>query len=539
MTIYFSWANEEDVFNVKKHSSVDIKIVKLIIQQKEGEICSAQIWTPDFSLPVDGRQFVYISAEMNGEISPLFKGRLKGIPIQADDYLKIIEFTAEPTNSNERIKNFIQSEKGLPKPHALCFSNEEELKPSDYLESINKLFYWDRVSHGVSLMDYFEGKKEINVDKNIFASSLKMKLSHLPFDSIRCQVHADWLQEGEGEVNIGTEISKGLDSKIISTLTPKIMMKMWPREGMKIGRAGYQILKSELEEIDISENSKLGIRSDFTKSLEFVKDGEKSKVRFKIGFLRPLLNIYWSYKQKRHEIAEFNLFGRHQLAGRNKSQEKKLNILLYGIDEIPDQNLKGSFFETELGKSVLVEACQRAKAHLLASFRCVEFEFKVPFGIFKEIDLDTTVCLAHPQFPEQLIRGKIIDYQVFCEFDQRYISVRMASSIGEGEEGKVDLKLGHKEALEGELDLASLSAKDFVSELSFKNLAHQQYEQLLLQENLDEEVASEILKKYQTSFYLRLKDLRTTYKKKRHFYYNSEGTISCPQQIDIQQLNRD
>ncbi len=171
MQIYFSWVEGNQPLDIPENLyQEDLKIFKLTISQREGEVALAKAWIPPHS--VIKNSWAIISCEDNDKkYRILFQGRPLGFPRRIDKDFLEIELSAEPFDAKQQLEEWAERLK-VPILYDPLFIERGDQNPVNGLEARSELFYWDRCTGKVSLSNLFEGKREVDLSQYVLADTL-------------------------------------------------------------------------------------------------------------------------------------------------------------------------------------------------------------------------------------------------------------------------------------------------------------------------------------------------------------------------------
>ncbi|MCX7338349.1 MAG: hypothetical protein NTX76_03590 [Alphaproteobacteria bacterium] len=575
--LYCAWAKPGDAFDPAIHLREDIKIFSLSITQREGEVAIARILVCQKEAMADGGLWAFFSWQDDDGITLLFSGKRVGFPrgISKSVALKDlteIEFSAEPIDAQQQLGVMAESLKVRPFYDDLFILGRDQ-NPVNVLEARTTLFCWDRASGRLGLSDIFQGARVRDLGSHILSDSLKISLGDVPLDSVSVELSAEWIQCGQGDVNIYPRIARAFPKGLVNTLTPKQMQNDWPKVGDKIGPAlsrkqsGYQVVASSLRLMHPPSTGVLGIYPTVTPEVTVFDGREKKAVRLRRSWFRGELVLHWIYRQKRREVVHFVVRQNTQLSGKIKAAHKTLKIGLQAIDQDGkgdgNGDGKASFFITDRGRQAVEHAMEVARAHLAFSARCIEVEFQVPFDRVKDISLDESVSIVAPQIPGGRLVGKVIDYRLGMAADKMIGWIRLG--VAPGVENSVKeagnlLEVGcyaesdysvdgdfcgvtpggivyeeyrNQQPTEGVLCPQNLTVHDIVEDVRVSGDAEEQTRFLVQnQYPVLDDARAEVFRQ-PTALDVRLKDLRTTDVAEHHIDVTVVGFWSAPQQIQL------
>lgn len=504
MVLFATWSHSESFgpgsSTISPHPpALDILGVK--IQQREGEVASAQLIVPR-ETPIHSDFWITLwhnPQNVVGDVSsksaiPLFYGRCVGIPSVLDEYIKKIEYLAIPIDVDAQHNLLIQhlKEQGHVDERFICPHHRHN--PAEYLEATPNLFCYHRVTHKVILSNLFEGREVRHLKDQILSGGLVLKLVDNPLSAIKLRISQEWVQEAQGEINLMPCIESRFPQGFINTLTPQSLLSTWPQTGQILGRSGYAVERSSLRMIQPNVLGGNGIYPTLTLPIQ----GH----RFQRAWLGGELVVSWHYRQKRREILMMEIQQVTQLPSMQVKAPRTLNLKLRERKVLSS----GSFFETSEGKSAIGHGIKIAQCHLAYSSRAVEVSVEIPFEEGIQLHLDQSIEVVHDCLPGGRVRGKIVSYILERGGTKALATLKIALSVGVG-------PLNEKEDVLNELEMEKpdginapemLNGKDFLEDLIIQNTAEEQL--LYLSKAKD---PTQLPQEGVTRIGIGLKDLRT------------------------------
>jgi len=542
MITSFAWHREGEEFDSKQHQRCDLEILELIIDQREGEVALATVVVSQLKLPPRESRHVYIS--IGGNL--LFSGRLIGVPVKINKDLVSIELTSEPLDATVQLQKLAVDLKQPPFWDEAFVDFSEQDNPAEWLEARNTLFAWDRSKGTVCMSDLFQGRKTLDLTNIFFTDSLKVRLAETPLSQISVNLTVEWTQEGSGEISLGPKIAAAFPGGIMNTLTPQALYSTWPKEGQKLGKSGFWVIKSHLKEVTPPKTGILDIYPTLTP--EFLTWDERNQMpkkrRSKRYWMQGTLVLGWQYRQKRKETVHFTLRQITQLDGTIRPLRRTLSLRL---QEVANSH-ESTFFLTHRGRQAIEHALERARAHLAASARCLEVEMVLPYEVGFELSMDLSIRLVDPRLPGGEMVGKVVAYRLYQDGLKAEAWVRLAASIGGTADQPVPLKYYYyveptygdtaipyhhqtvtgliyenytdQRPTEGVLEIRDLSVDDIVREVSISYDAEKQIHVLQRQQYPVRQNVKHVLEEIPTVVSLDLLSLKTQAVAEHTIYLN-------------------
>lgn len=555
MTTYFAWSREGERFDPEIHGRCDLDILELTIDHREGEVALATVIVAQRKLPPWNQRHVYIS---DGE-NLLFSGRLVGLPAKIDSDLISLELTAEPLDAAAQLQILASELKQSPFWDPAFVEPIEEEKPAEWLEARSALFAWNRLNGTVCISDLFQGRYRLDLTDVFFEDSLKVSLAETPLSRISVNLTAEWIQQGSGEVSLGKKIAAAFPQGMINTLTPSALQTTWPKEGQKLGRSGFWVLKSHLRHVTPPKTGILNMYPTLTPEFMTWEDSIQAAkpCRARRFWMIGALVLGWRYRQKRQEVVRFTLAQKTQLDGTIRPLMRTLNLRLQEI--APSE--ESTFFLTHRGKQAVEHALEVARAHLAASARCLEVEMTMPLEAGYALSMDHSVRLIDSRIPGGEIVGKVVAYKLHQGGVKAWTWVRLAASIGgEAHEppplryehyvepnyadtarphhhqtpsGLVYADYSHQRPQQGLVDIKSLSLSDILKEVLVSHDAEKQIQVLQSQQYPIRHNLKGVLEEVPTSISLNLLNMKTEAVAEHLIQLKTIGFWTAPCQVNL------
>lgn len=430
MKIFFAWIEPNQDFIPEIHCVETIRIFKCVILQRETEAAVARILTDATTDDVANLgdltlSHALISYHDGQQAYVLFRGHVSRIPNSKGDGFMEWELNAERSDAMQQMRCLVDELKQNLSFEAGFY---DSVGIAEVLENRSDIIHWDRETGHLGLSNLFVGRKTKILSDEIFHDSLVVRMGQTPLNAVHVSVEANWTQCYEDVFNLAPLIARQFKHKVISTLTIKSLIRQWPRVGDKIGRiktrrnSGYEVVKSTL--------TRLGTVNGLptvTPPIYLSEAGQEPRFRhFNYGWFKGSLWINWQYKQPCREVVNFSVLNVNARAGGGVRQ---LTFKLAHGDSYLAKQSATTLLRTERGTMLLNYASAVAKAHMAGSQRQLEIECCVPFDCFRDVDLDTTVIVAHSDIPGKKIAGKVVAYRLIIAPDQWFVWVKIAAPL--------------------------------------------------------------------------------------------------------------
>lgn len=313
--LFFAWVENGDVaFSAPTHAREDLPVLSLRISQSEGEFATATVETenPGLGLLAAGRQqWALISASESGDPGDaelLFRGRVLALPSSLAGPTIELEFVAEPEDSEDKLRAFAEPLKVLPYYDYLYVPEGSEDDPNEVLEARGALFDFDRKTHAISLTDFLEGERVIDVGDRHDRDAFSLSPGEPPVSRARMLVSCEWEQRARGICVLPT--GRG-EFRGIATCTPHTLEASVPERGAGIGaNSGWTVESSELRLTGLSEGPwmRTGYLVDVTDEFGNVIWQEPEEGQLDVAhYSLDQFFARFDYRQSRREQAELVL----------------------------------------------------------------------------------------------------------------------------------------------------------------------------------------------------------------------------------------
>jgi hypothetical protein len=491
-------------------------VVQLVITQQEGHVAKASLAVGNFKVPPAPYMAIFEDEVL------LFQGMVSG-QFEHQQHLTKVQVLSIPPTFEADLKALLSNKSLAYNP---AFFQSLAPKPSDYLESDNQLFYWDRVTGKIGLSDYFKGSKCIDVSGKYIDTTFKMHQIAMPLGRVVVTLKVHWMQTLEGAFNAAPYIARAFPNKIVATLTPNTVINHWPLEDQRLGvgkrQSGYRVEVSK-----ITSATAPGLPSYTQAVCTKVSEVEKS-LRAKIHYFNPTLKIHWQYHQPR--IEQIVLQGQlnhiqHKFTG-HRVHHIPISIELPSSEQV-------IFFETKKGEAFIEYASHIIQAQLKASSRCIQVLCTLPWELGRDLTIDDSLKA------EGKFSGKITKVRHVINGLQKKVEVTVACVLQSGDlinaqtPGVCDYAqepwnadIYSNEGLRG-ITHPKLYPKDLITQIQVKNSAPEQEAYLLQNQYPVRDNIDAVLQEVPTSIHLHLKDLRTDKPLVRNFE-KTLGVVEVP-----------
>lgn len=490
MKLYIAWSAQPEIFDPHRHQGQpqQEEVFDFLLTQQENEAAQVSLLVrntlADLSSLKDKKYVIISTKSPNNEPLCLFQGRLL-TPAKLEGNAVVLELTAAPEDAEQQLQALRTAHKGDP----LFVAESKEEDPTQILTAQQMVFYFDRLTHRISLSPLFESKQCLDVGTHFYRDSLSLKPGATPITAVEMTVEVQWVQRMQSYAHLYRKIAQAFPEKIINTLTGKTFVKKWPKTGQSLRHSGYWVVSSHLEEMTPPKTGILNLYPTSSGPLwHQMPGGDPEPTYVKRSWFRGHLHVGWNYKQKRKEKLTFTLKQQlHPLFKEGATPVEKIHLTLREISpkvayplwhpykwyregaqiqeegkvyrclhahtaggkftnhrekwlfdkDIPTAlglSSRASFFITPRGIQAFEHALEIAKTHLAHSARTLKISFSGSWEILAAITLDHTVRLEDPRLPGGSLRGKVASYRILAEgkTGERRVDVTLAVSGGAG-----------------------------------------------------------------------------------------------------------
>jgi len=493
---YFCWVDETETVFGAEHIREDEQVLSFDLTHDEGDFpqLDVTVINPHVGLLAPGRELwawfaidttwqppdvlQYESDESElpsdvsdptseGEVTPLFFGRLVGVPENLTDEQVRLSFIARPIDFAEQKTTVAAAMKVAPYWDGIWFAPENRDDPDNVLEFRPALWHIDRVTHVVTASDVINGEDgNIDVDEDTaFYDSVQVSYTQTPVRRVEVTAGVGWSQVATGFVDLSSLLAFGAPTTI-KTLTGDGLIANWPKPGASFG-GGWTVYDGSAERVDsvggaiwkfdyvvtvgfgpnfgrTPEMVGVVMPPEFVSSVSLGTQFPAKSLYIPIQRIRPTLVVQYDADRKRSETLAFAIEADTQAILTDPGDEEILRIDLNSAEisndvdgSLPLDDLRrNSYFPTTRGTETIEALISMARAKLLARARAVEVEFEAPFtfGVAANLSCRKNARLNDPRLPGGEAAGKIVSYHlgVDGETGASVCDIRIGCTIGNG-----------------------------------------------------------------------------------------------------------
>lgn len=260
---YFAWVDSTDTTFSESFKRNDETVFSVNISQDEGDFAGleVQLVNPRVGLLAGSRkQWCWLSYND----TPLFFGRLVGVPQDMENNVVKLAFVARPADFEDQKKALAETLKVFPYWDPLFFSEEDAADPDKVLEARAALWHVDRTSGTVTISDINAGE-DGRIDfttGEVDYSSVHVTYSQAPARKVEVQASVNWAQVATGFIDVTPDLLRaykeagppdGLFSVsqeprpsegTVNVANGQAMIDAWPKFGDQIGE-GWSVGATE------------------------------------------------------------------------------------------------------------------------------------------------------------------------------------------------------------------------------------------------------------------------------------------------------
>jgi len=465
-----------------EHVREDLFVTDLQVSQSEGDFCTLtiEVENPHVGLLAPGRpRWIWIawnptfdplasdSSEATfDDMVPLFFGRVQGVPNDFIGEVVTLNFLARPLDYEAQKAAVADTLRVFPWFDGVWFAPEDRADPDNVLESRSALWHIDRVTHDVSVSNVITGEDGTITftGDDVLSDSIRISYGDPPCRQVNVTATIAWDQIASGPVWV---IGAPGATRAIDTYTGAGLQKNWPQPGFNVG-GGWTVRDSICNRLDgtgrdeYTYSDKIGIlgKARDAKTVIVPPWAEPQIVlatffpghvlvlkKWKLG---AALSVQYDVKRGKSETVTFSLRSNTQsiltdstdgeavdLRFSTSEVASPVGVFSDGTFDLPiGKPWARSYITTDRGEQSLQYLILVARARLLASARCVDVTFEVPWNraIAEGVSCRKNVVISDSSLPGGVVGGKIKSYALRANGDsgQFICEITIGASIGLG-----------------------------------------------------------------------------------------------------------
>ena len=439
--IYFAWVASTDTTFSETFHREDENVFSFSVDHEEGDFASLtiEILNPRVGLlGVARSRWCWLSYDDGSTVTPLFFGRLVGVPERVSEEIITLTFVARPQNYTAAKEAVAAGLRVLPWFDPVWIGADRRSDPDVALESRTALYHIDRTSLAVTVSDIVAGEAgTVDIGGNLFRDSLDMRYTQIPARTVRVAAEMTWNQKASGSIDISRQICDAFAeagtvlTNRISTFTGEGLLRDWPRTGTKIG-AGWTVGAVQLPRVDSVNVPARG----------YIANTVENRVYFPEWVVQPTMLLDYEADRGRAETVAFTITSATQDILTDNDDDDAIELsfassaaaeTIDGVIPIGDLRRR-TWFQTDRGRDSLRYLMLVARARLIAQARAVEIEADIPFGTAITLSCRHSATLADARIPGGSATGKVVRYSfgLTGEDGQLKGSLAIACTVGTG-----------------------------------------------------------------------------------------------------------
>jgi len=334
MGFFFAWVDADETAFTVEHQRYDENVFSIEIAHEEGNFAGLNvvIKNPRVGLLAPGRKvWAWLSWQDDDDIvTPLFFGRLVGLPETMAKELVELTFIARPSDYDDRKRALAETLKVRPYWDPVWIAPDLRDEPDAVLEARPALWHIDRVTHQVTISDMNTGEDGvIDLADDFFYDGIDPKFRQVPGRRARVRAQVAWDQSAVGTVDLTRKlltVAKARSSgngQNIDTYTGDGLARDWPEKGDAIGGDW------SFGECAVYRGNGLWVPVEVQRTV--LNDGRVAK--FPSWSFRPLLNVAYHASRSRTETLTFTIEADVQAIVTEAGEEEEI-ILNFASNEL-------------------------------------------------------------------------------------------------------------------------------------------------------------------------------------------------------------
>lgn len=469
---HFAWVDASETVFGPEHLVEDEKVLSIAIEHNEGDFPSLSIVlkNPRIGLLAPARK---TWAWLSHGGTPLFFGRLVGVPSSINQSAVTLEFVTRPADYAARKAALAASLRILPYYDPVFIRPDAQADPDTVLEARPALWHIDRTTLAVTTSHILVGEDGVEefVENEVPYDSVSISIGQVPTRSLTVSADVSWTQSARGNINVG--------SYYFETYSGKALIDDWPKPGDSIdggytvsfgyAQDNYNIDGTEPASFSISwsnEERKHATGDTLSTSISSTiaplrgpsikvpltsgsKSGEgeasvdSTWLRIPLWAVRAGLSVNYQAARDRKETIQFTMQANFQALVTLPGEEEVGTLRIGGGDvgvplvggSVPIGDVRNrSYFSSDRGLQSLEYLLNRARSQLMSSGRAVNVSWDCSFERAKQLSCRKNALLHDHRLPGGQAQGKIVKYSLALDGDSGKPTghVEIACSIGYG-----------------------------------------------------------------------------------------------------------
>lgn len=411
----------------------DETVFSFTVSQGEGDFCSLSVTIEKPSqslLDPARRQWAWLSMREGASLTPLFFGRVIGIPADIQEDLVTIEFLAKPADFDDRKRARAAALRVPPYWDDAFIDPQMADDPDTVMEARTDVWDIDRITHEVTNTSIIQGEAGTIAltGAQIPFDSFSLSYTEAPLRKVQLEMRAMWTQQMYGTIDVTPNLldafhAAGSPSGFVTSYTGTGLYDDWPREDDAIGN----VYSFGPQSIEVADGKALKIRYKAVscqyarKSTDPAQKPDNLKVYFRRWGFRIDSEVKYEVEIDRTEDIRFNVVaGIQDIVNDADDQPAEVITLSSGnigvpvgpSKEIPIGDVRrDSYFNSGRGARSIEYGLAHARALLMRRARAVEIRLTVPFDVAVLASCRKSASVVHPGLPGETAIGKIVAYE--------------------------------------------------------------------------------------------------------------------------------
>lgn len=453
----FAWVDaNETTFDPNAHNREDERVYSYEFDHVEGDFAALKITirNPRVGLLSLGRKtWLWFSVNIAGVATPLFFGRLIGIPDNLFQDTIEIEFVARPADYVDQKTALAETLKVAPFWDPLFIRDDAVDDPDVVLEARTEMWHVDPVSHVVTTSDLLVGEDGTVTftGDDYYDGGTELTIANTPARSVVVSTSINWDNQGAGTIDLTGLLLQTWRNPVgnywgmISSYTFMGLFNDWPQDQDTFG-GGYYVYHSRLTNVT-GENVPPYIKKDpnfisfdplidyeyptnlpvgslmlagpaYIGTFGFASTPVPSSMTYvPLGWGVPRFVLGYAASRSYTENLSIYMTCAVQdvvtLAGEDESIQvlvpaNKASDVILG--EVPIGNVgRRSYAMTDRGQESIAYLIAMGRANLVARSRAIRLSITTNFENGLACSLRKNALVYNPRFPGGQILGKIVE----------------------------------------------------------------------------------------------------------------------------------
>lgn len=435
-TWYLALVDRTDTSFSNSFARHDETVFSFSVQQSEGDFCalSVVIEKPGQSLLDPARpQWVWFSTGDGGTITPLFFGRVVGVPADIQSKLVTIEFLAKPANFDAQKRALASAMRVQPWWDWAYIDPQMADDPDAVMEARTEAWDIDRVTHTLTSTSIISGEDGVIAltAAEIPEDGFELSYREAPLRKVQLELRAMWTQQLFGEIDITPNIltafeAAGSPRGYVTSYTGTGLYDDWPHKDDGIGNV-YSFGKQDIAPVDgkalKTKYKAVAVAYERKPADSNTAKADNLRILFKRWAFAIDSRVHYEVEIDRTEDIRFNvLAGIQDIVNDSDDQVAEVITLSSGNIGVPvgpegskyipiGDVRRDAYFSTARGNQSIRHGLAHARALLLRRARAVEIRVTVPIAYAMAATCRKSLSLVHPKLPGETAIGKIVAYE--------------------------------------------------------------------------------------------------------------------------------